>query len=99
MAELPHAHLQLGVAQAAVVRLIAPAQHVEVDPVHDLDPVAYAGHAYPPCTSSSTAARRSASETAPPGRTAPGASTSTNRTPSGVRFLSRATAASPSSAS
>src|ERR1039458_8178566 len=71
--------------ERAVENRITAAELVEVDPVHDLHPVALAHHS----TSSATAARTSSTGTSQPVRTSPGSLMSTNgvRDPP-TRFLS-----------
>ena len=70
--------LELGVAERTVERRIAPAQLIEVDAVHHLDPVVKHGLGHR--ASSLTAAATSGWDTGQPVRTAPGASSNTNGT-------------------
>src|SRR5207237_721275 len=81
--------LQLIQGDRAIVRRVAAAQLVQVDAVHDLDPIAHRRHA----VNSRTAAINNRGSTSHPGFGSPGASSRTNgtgREPS--RFLSRAVA-------
>src|SRR5882724_1137096 len=76
--------LQFGQRKPAIDLRIAPLEHIEVDAVHHLDPVA---RAQP--ISSTIASRTLSGSTRSPSRGSPGADRSTKRTPSASRFLSR----------
>src|SRR4051812_23961446 len=89
-AEVMDLHLELHQREPAVHRRVAPFQHVEVHAVDDLDAVPHGAW------TSSTAASRSASATACPCVTSPGAWTRTNGTSAPRRFLSRPTSSTTS---
>src|SRR6202035_2933378 len=89
--DLGDAQLELGQGERSVVARITAAELVEVDPVHDLDPIA-AGHGHQ-LASSRTAAIRSRGAIMLPVSGWPGSGSSTKGTaPSPTRFLSRAVA-------